>query len=87
MANRFSGSHCSSEIHTKIYQKFHFYRAPGSTSYTPTQGAYNYGTPQRAAGYPDQTAGYTAASQTYPRKHLVKSCISRYVFSTLQCYF
>lgn len=44
-----------------------FSSAPGSTSYTPAQGAYNYGTPQRAPGYPDQS-GYPAASQTYPGK-------------------
>jgi hypothetical protein len=44
---------------------FFFRRTPGSTSYTPAQGAYNYGTPQqRAPGYPDQT-GYAAPSQTY----------------------
>lgn len=47
------------------------HRAPGSTSYTPAQGAYNYGTPQRAAGYPDQSAGYAAASQTYPSEFLL----------------
>lgn len=43
-----------------------YFSAPGSASYTPAQGAYNYGTPQRAPGYADQSAGYAAASQTYP---------------------